>query len=54
MLKDSYSELEYRFLYLVNSVLPYALKGPRKHKTLLIQLQANGKPNTGEAGRLEV
>lgn len=54
MLKNSYSELEYQFLHLVNSLLPYVLKGPRKHKTLLVQLQAYGKPNTGEAGRLEV
>lgn len=54
MLKDSYSEFEYQFLHPVNSVLPYVLKGPRKCKKLLVQLQANGKPNTGETGRLEV
>lgn len=54
MTKDSYSGLEYQFLHLVNSVLPYVLKGRRKCKTLLVQLQANVKPNTGEAGRLEV
>lgn len=48
MLKNSYSELEYQFLHLVNSALPYVLKGPRKHKTLLVQLQTYGKPNTGK------
>lgn len=47
MLKDSYSELEYQFIHLDNSVLPYGLKCPRKCKTL------TGTAGTLMQGKLE-